>query len=155
MKHTKIVIGYLLKLWLWFNTAVFKFIINKSVAVQPQRAKTDWSGWCQMVVQGDLWLAKRLSLNLNFSFLNHISLLVILRSYPIVLLRLRGPVPDLILHMMTTMIMMMIVRYFWSVNFFSRTMHSKCPVVNLAEPTWNTFNEQVGSNMQQSIVTDI
>ena len=47
------------------------------MALQPQRAKTDWSGCCQMAVQGVLWLAKRLSLNLNFSFLNWISLLFI------------------------------------------------------------------------------
>ena len=38
-----------------------------------------------------LWLAKRLSLNLNFSFLNRISLLLISSSYPIVLTRLGGP----------------------------------------------------------------
>ena len=38
-----------------------------------------------------MWLAKRLSLNLNFSFLNRISLLLILSSYPIVLTRLGGP----------------------------------------------------------------
>ena len=41
-----------------------------------------------------MWLAKRVSLNLNFSFLNRISLLLILSSYPIVLTRLGGPVPD-------------------------------------------------------------
>ena len=45
--------------------------------------------------------------------------------------------------------------YFWSLNFFRHTMHSESPVVNLAEPTWNTFGEQVISNMQQSFVTDI
>ena len=48
----------------------------KSVALQLRRAKTDWSGCCQMAVQGALWLAKRLTLNLNFSFLNQISLLL-------------------------------------------------------------------------------
>ena len=52
------------------------FYIIKSVALQLRRAKTDWSGCCQMAVQGALWLAKRLSLNLNFSFLNRISLLL-------------------------------------------------------------------------------
>ena len=57
----------------------------KSVAPQPQRSKTDWSGCCQMTVRWALWLAKRLSLNLNFSFLNQISLLLISSSYPIVL----------------------------------------------------------------------
>ena len=50
-----------------------------------------------MAVQRALWLAKRLSLNLNFSFLNRISLLLISNSYPIVLTRLGGPVPDPIL----------------------------------------------------------
>ena len=35
------------------------------MALQFQRAKTDWSGCCQMTVQEALWLAKRLSLNLN------------------------------------------------------------------------------------------
>ena len=28
---------------------------------------------------------------------------------------------------------------FWSENFFRHTMHSKSPVVNLAEHSWNTF----------------
>ena len=41
--------------------------------------------------RGALWLAKRLSLNLNFSFLNRISLLLMPSSYPIVLTRLGGP----------------------------------------------------------------
>ena len=62
-----------------------------SVALQPRRAKTDWSGCCQMAVQGALWFTKSLSLNLNFSFLNRISLLVISNSYPVVLTRLGGP----------------------------------------------------------------
>ena len=44
---------------------------------------------------------------------------------------------------------------FWSVNFFRRTMHSKSPVVNLAELSWNAFGKQVSSSVQQSIVTDI
>ena len=70
---------------------------NKSVALQPRKAKTDWSGCCQIAVQGGLWLAKRLSLTLNFSFLNRISLLLIWSTYPIVLTRLGGPVPDPIL----------------------------------------------------------
>ena len=50
---------------------------NKSLALQLRRVKTDWSGCCQMAVQEILCLAKRLSLNLNFSFLNRISLLLI------------------------------------------------------------------------------
>ena len=61
------------------------------MALQIRRAKTDWSGCCQMAVQGALWLAKHLSLNLNFSFRNRISLLLISSSYPIVLTRLGGP----------------------------------------------------------------
>ena len=47
-----------------------------------------------------------------------------------------------------------LVRMAWpflSVNFFRQTMHSKSPVVNLAEPSWNTFGEQVNSCVQQSI----
>ena len=44
-----------------------------------------------MAVQGALWLAMRLSLNLNFSFLNRISLLLISSSYPIVLTWLGEP----------------------------------------------------------------
>ena len=63
----------------------------KSVALQLRRAKTDWSSCYQMAVPGALWLAKRLSFNLNFSFLNRISLLLIWSSYPIVLTRLGGP----------------------------------------------------------------
>ena len=62
----------------------------KSVALQPRRAKTDWSGCCQMAVQGAFWLTKLLSLNLNFSFINRISLLLISSSYPIALMRLGG-----------------------------------------------------------------
>ena len=50
-----------------------------------------------MAVEGALWLAKRLSLNLNFSFLNRILLFLISSSYPIVLTRLSGPIPDRIL----------------------------------------------------------
>ena len=34
-------------------------------------------------------------------------------------------------------------------------MHSKSPVVNLAEPSWNAFGKQVSNSVQQSIVTDI
>ena len=66
-------------------------VFNFSVALEPRRAKTDWNGCCQTAVQGALWLAKRFSLNLNFSFLNRISLLLISSSYPIVLTRLGGP----------------------------------------------------------------
>ena len=65
-------------------------LIDRSVALQPWRAKTDWRGWSQMAVQVALWL-ERLSLNLNFSFLNRILLLLISSSYPIVLTRLGGP----------------------------------------------------------------
>ena len=40
------------------------------------------------------WLAKHLSRNLHFSFLNRISLLLISGGYPIVLTRLGGPITD-------------------------------------------------------------
>ena len=71
---------------------------NKSVALQPRRAKNDWSGCCQMAVQAALWLAKHLSLNFNFSFLNRISILLISSSYPIVSSRgWEDPIPDTIL----------------------------------------------------------
>ena len=78
------------------TTCIFGFCIiikiNKSVVLQLRRAKTDWSDCCQMAVKGALWLSKRLSLNLNFSFLNRISLLLISSSYPIIVLtRLGGP----------------------------------------------------------------
>ena len=62
----------------------------KSVALQPRRAKTDWSGCCQMAVQG----AKRLSLNLNFSFLNRISLLLIQIATQLSSRGSVDPVPD-------------------------------------------------------------
>ena len=77
-----------------FQTSI-RFI--KFVALQLRRARTDWSGCCQMTVQGALWLAKRLSLNLNFSFLNRISYF----SYQVATqLSSRGwvdPIPDPIL----------------------------------------------------------
>ena len=76
------------------HNATVKWLLQsqlKSVALQLPRAKTDWIGCFQMAVQGALWLAKRLSLHLNFSFLNWISLLFILSSYPIVLTMLGGP----------------------------------------------------------------
>ena len=44
-----------------------------------------------MAIQGTLWLEKRLSLNLNFNFLNRISLLLIQIANLIVLVRLAGP----------------------------------------------------------------
>ena len=47
--------------------------LHTYVALQPRREETDWSGCFQMAVQGALWLAKRLSLNLYFSFFNRIS----------------------------------------------------------------------------------
>ena len=56
--------------------------IIKSLGLQLRRAKTYWSGCCQMAV---------LSLNLNFSFLSRISLLLISSSYPVVLTSLGGP----------------------------------------------------------------
>ena len=45
----------------------------------------------RLAVQGDLVVSKALSLNLNFSFLNCISLLLISSGYPIGLTRLGGP----------------------------------------------------------------
>ena len=72
-------------------------IKKKSVALQLRRAKTDWSSCCQMTIQGALWLAKHLSLNLNFSFLNRIRY----SSYQVATqLSSRGwvdPIPDPIL----------------------------------------------------------
>ena len=41
----------------------------KSLALQLQRAKTDWSCFCQMAVQGTLWLAKRYPSTLILVFL--------------------------------------------------------------------------------------
>ena len=67
---------------------------KKSVALEPRRAKTYWSGWCQMAVQGALRLAKRLSLNLNFSFLNRISLLLIQVTTQLSSRGWVNPVPD-------------------------------------------------------------
>ena len=60
------------------------------MVLQPRRAKTNSSDCCQMAVQMTLWLAKCLSLNLNFSFLNWILLLFISSGYPIVIMRLGG-----------------------------------------------------------------
>ena len=67
------------------------------MALQPRRAKTDWSGYCQMAVQGALWLSKRLSLNLNFSFLHRISLLLIQVATQLSSRGWVDPVPDFIL----------------------------------------------------------
>ena len=69
----------------------------KYVALQPRRAKTDWSSCCQVTVQGALWLAKRLSLNLHFSFLNPISLLLIQVATKLSSQGWVDPVPDPIL----------------------------------------------------------
>ena len=80
--------------WLW---PLIKIKINKSVALQLRRAKTDRSGCCQMAVQVTLRLAKRLSLNLISVFLTgfrHFSYQVATQ------LSSRGwvdPVPDTIL----------------------------------------------------------
>ena len=64
------------------------------MAPQPRIANTDWNGCCQMA---KMWLAKRVSLNINFNFLNRISLLLISSSYPIVSRCWVDPVPDHIL----------------------------------------------------------
>ena len=53
----------------------------------------DWTDCCHMAVKGALWLAK-CSLNLNFSFFNRISLLLISSRYSIVSLGWMDPVPD-------------------------------------------------------------
>ena len=71
--------------------------INKSVVLQSRRAKTNRSGCCQMAVQGALWLSKRLFLNLNFSFLNRILLLLIQVATQLSSRGWVGPVPDPIL----------------------------------------------------------
>ena len=42
--------------------------------------------------------------------------------------------------------------YFWSVNSFRHTMHSKSTVVNAAEPSWNAFGKQVSNSVQQPVV---
>ena len=42
--------------------------------------------------------------------------------------------------------------YFWSENFFRRTMHFKFSVVNIADPPSNTFSKQVSNSVQQSFV---
>ena len=52
---------------------------------------------CHMAVQGALWLAKRLSLNLNFSFLNQISLLLIQVATQLSSQVWVDPIPDPIL----------------------------------------------------------
>ena len=41
---------------------------------------------------------------------------------------------------------------YWSDNLFRHTMHLKFSVVNVAEPTWNTFSKQVSNSVQQSFV---
>ena len=64
------------------------------MALQPRRAKTDWGGCCQMTAQGSLWLAKHFSLNLYFSFLNWISLLLIQVATQLSLRGWVNPVPD-------------------------------------------------------------
>ena len=54
------------------------------MTLQLQRAKTNWSGCCQMAVHGTLWLVKRYPSTL-ICFLNRISLLFVSHSYQIVL----------------------------------------------------------------------
>ena len=66
------------------NEWKIKLIKIKSVALQHRRIKTYWSGCSR-------WQCKAWSLNLNFSFLNHISLLIISSSYSIVFKRLGEP----------------------------------------------------------------
>ena len=44
------------------------------------------------------------------------------------------------------------INFYSSENLFRRTMHLKFSVVNVAEPSWNTFSEQVSNSVQQSFV---
>ena len=91
--------------WLWWgNTAhavhqrqTLNAAYYKSVTLQPRRPKTNWSGWCHMAVQGTLWLAKCLFLNLNFSFINWISLLLVQVATQLSTQGWVDPVPDPIL----------------------------------------------------------
>ena len=53
--------------------------------------KADWIGCCHVTVQGTTWIVQHYSLNLTFSFLNRISLLLISSTYSVVLTRLSGP----------------------------------------------------------------
>ena len=115
--------------------------LNKSMAIQPRRAKTDWSGCRQMAVQGVFWLAKRLSLNLNFSFLNRISLLLISSSYPIVLTRLGGPHSNFSVTSPTSQLILQPFRRFTYVIAHSQTLpllhlrHSSFSNPSFASPT--------------------
>ena len=68
----------MMKKCLFFRITKKKKKKKKNQALQPRRAK------------GALWLGKRLSLNINFSFLNRISPLLVSSSDPIVLMRLGG-----------------------------------------------------------------
>ena len=61
------------------------------MARRLRRAKAEWIGCCHVTLQETKWLAQRHSLNLNFSVLNRISVLLISSSYSIVLKRLSGP----------------------------------------------------------------
>ena len=60
------------------------------MAWQLRRTKDDWNDCRQKTVQGALWLAKRLSRNINFSFLCRISLLLTSSSYPVASTKLGG-----------------------------------------------------------------
>ena len=60
------------RLWIYLNIFSIqdpKCKNNNLSMAQPRRAKTDWSGCCQMTVQGALYLAKLLSLTLISVFL--------------------------------------------------------------------------------------
>ena len=59
------------------------------MARQLRRTKTDWGSWFQITVQEALWLSE-CYYNLDFSFLNLISLLFISSSYPNCRMRLGG-----------------------------------------------------------------
>ena len=66
-----------------------RYILRKGLDLLPHSFLL--SSKLRYVLQEALWLAKHLFLNLNFSFLNRISLLLIPNRYPIVLMRLGGP----------------------------------------------------------------
>ena len=44
---------------------------------------------------------------------------------------------------------------FWSVNFFRHTMHSKSPVVNVAEPSWKNLGNKWVAVCSSQLFADI
>ena len=72
------------------NTLMMMIKIIKSVTLQLRRTKTDWSGCCQMAVQGALWIPQRYPSTLISDFLTGFPYFSYHSSYPIVLTRLGG-----------------------------------------------------------------